>query len=899
MSDNDIEDDATSVAEFDFPLPLEKISHNLVERHSKICEILEIPEDNLELNFIFNTVSSLCDPFTQPEENEKYILSVDFVSDILIGLSYSHYINEHQSELPAEIESIKFDLSTQFFSLLRYIHKALNAQDELELRYINNQEDSYKENIKLWTPKSDFQEDDFNLKIVYSMACVLVFSIYKLFKPKEGEYNLALNPYLHYFLKLWKCHTNIILLGLEIDRRLEDNTQEDEEPEQTPEIVKQALKGSSSIRYVLAWVVNQNPSSLYDDQSDVMLHSDDRDITDETLLNFVHPLGRRKVNGGSLSIDMRLVVVALLIINVGISFAAGSFQDSDRSSRSEDEATRRLNQSTRILEIGDILIDLEYDDRFDEDIRYIFENEYPEDDADEDWQDEDDEGESNKNNKNETEAVVEAGAEKGKSLSKAIRSGDDTIQFDENGRDWRDLPRGENIKFANWYIEKLQEFDSLKVKDESDDFFSTANELIDTLEFLTFNSIEGDNESEKRIGQVVLNTIAKAVKDEQDSKSNSITPDLIYQFWSCPAKDEAVVMTQANNKLIVPILSITNFELLLQNNSKVARCMMDEMLMCKGYRRVLIWFLTNNINLSSLLIDYVFELSSGLRGNKVRQIPYMFTRQGSSLVITEIERSMLLHEFLTNCSSYLSATDGIEIDNDFKVVLAESIAKKYLSLLCLMLTRLIDLGIINLEFEDSIDDYSNEIRILLINWVGKLPEARDLFFRIQKNSSRTIEKKKNESIHSMEEVTALFKKYENLSTIEITEDLVNNRVHKETIEFFTNKIYSSLKTTVSGTISSESGKLISEVTSDFKFFFQHFNSICKVEYIADRLFKDFESVVTSGIFGTVEEVKDTATDVESEFSTNFLNGSGHFEESKSNDKSSKKKGKKKKKSKKK
>ena len=163
-------------------------------------------------------------------------------------------------------------------------------------------------------------------------------------------------------------------------------------------------------------------------------------------------------------------------------------------------------------------------------------------------------------------------------------------------------------------------------------FFTVGVNLKKVLIFSITTSIEGDNEAEEKFGQVVINTVSKAIKDESEDKPNDhaqpSTPDIIYQTFCELALEEAIQNTQNNNKLIVPIFNITKFELLLHNNSKLARCLMDEMLMCKGYRRVLIWFITHDINLSTLLIDYIFELLAGLRGNDEKQNPYKHTRKG-------------------------------------------------------------------------------------------------------------------------------------------------------------------------------------------------------------------------------------------------------------------------------
>ena len=151
----------------DSPLPLNNISQDFTKRHSDLARILDIPQDDEHLDFVFSTVVLLCDPFTQPEENENTILSVDCVADLVIALAYTKYMEIHGEELEIDIiesnggnnnnsnnvngeetnkrtpkprvniESIKFELSVQFFTIVRRIHTALNAEDELDLRSVS------------------------------------------------------------------------------------------------------------------------------------------------------------------------------------------------------------------------------------------------------------------------------------------------------------------------------------------------------------------------------------------------------------------------------------------------------------------------------------------------------------------------------------------------------------------------------------------------------------------------------------------------------------------------------------------------------------------------------------------------------------------------------------------
>ncbi|EGW35236.1 uncharacterized protein SPAPADRAFT_132123 [Spathaspora passalidarum NRRL Y-27907] len=888
MSDNESgEEIDKTVAEFDFALPINRITKDLTKRHDVLAILLDLEEDP-ELDFIFKTIASLCDPFTQPQESEDTILSVDFISDLVISIVYSHYVEENEQDIKennVDIQSIKFDISTQLFTIVRRIHQYLNAEDELELRFVNNDEEHYKENLPHWTPNLSISNDEANAKLVYSIACVLLLSIYKLFVPKTGEYNVAMNPYLHYFLKLWKCHTNIILLGLEIDRRIEFQNHERGTEEETPEIVKLTLKGSSSIRYVLAWIINQNPSSTF--ETDSISPFDKEDLQKVTVFNFIEPLAKKKTNGGALSIDMRLVIIALLIINSGTSFTAAQYQLSERPSRNEEEASRRLNQSRKITELGDILIDLEYDDLFDEDIKYIFEYEY--DGSDGEISDHEEDKPSLH------EDIISDEDIPGKIV-------EDGIEFDEYGRDWRDMARGDNLIYQDSFSSMFDEFDKLEDKEQSDDIFASWEELYNTFEFLNTNSIDGNSEAEKRVGQVVINTIAKAVRDKLTKKElPPITPEMIYSYWSSSATEKEFEITQNNNKVIVPIFNITKFEIFLHNNSKLARCAMDEMLMYNGSRRIFIWFITHNLNISNLLIDYVFQLLAGLRGNSKTQGPYVFSRKGGKVILSEVEQSMLLHEFLTNSNAYFSAAEGIEISDGYKVVLAESIAKKQIQVICLMIQQLINIGVIDLSLvhntdddKDDIHDYRNEIQILLINWIGKVPEARQLFFKVKNTDGEEEPKHVPKSTITLEEENKLFERYSNMSTTEISN--VIDKKNVEILDNFTSRIESHLSSLLS--VQGNGNSNLKQLTDDFRFFLANFNTLCKIEYVAETLFDKFEPVLLTGMITNVGNPKANNT-FDAEFNNEFLNGEGKFQSPPEGEPESKKKNKKKKKSRKK
>ncbi|KAI3405882.2 hypothetical protein KGF56_001490 [Candida oxycetoniae] len=914
MSENESDEDIEHQIEFEFAIPRKNNVRDFAEVHNDIASLLNLSARDEFLQFVFKTIVTLCDPYTQPEETEKCILSVGCISDLLISIVYTSYTELNVGASDLVTESIKFEISTTFFHLLQLIHTKLNVTDEIRLRFVDNGEENWQSRVKEWTP---VVANTFTLGLLYSMACVLVMSIQKLFTPKRGDYNLAMNPYLHYFLKLWKSHTNVILLGLEIDRRIEFENHERNEEKETPEIIVSALKGSSSIRYVLAWVINQNPSSSSEEDSSVQESKLCHDLENEPIFNFIQPLARKTINGGAISVDMRLITIGLLILYSGTSFVSESYtekreeQEKEKDEReekdeSESKVQRQINRSKPLAEIGDLLVDLEYADRFDEDIKYMLEYDLDDDDDDDDGdddnedEDEDEEGADDESTCNKTsheEKSLAVGDGHDSDTEQALSNENVDIQFDEFGRDWRDIPRGENAKFKQHFLDKFKEYDVLSNKSDSDDFFTSWKELHDVFDFLCVTSIEGNADAERLLGQTAVNTIAKCVmeykksnKGEKLGNVEDVMPEVIHSYWSSPAPEEFVKVVQESNKSIIPIFSITHFELIFQTNSRLARAMMDEMLMCEGHRRMLIWYLTHEVNLSNLLIDYVFQLAAGLRGRPENSAPYEFSRQGDSLILSEVELSMLLNEFFTNSAFYLSADKGLEIDGGYEVILAESIAKKIMTLLCLMINQLVKLKIIRLEAssgKDDIHDYNAELSSLLIRWIGKVPDARQLYFKIKNANNEplqveTANRLASEAI-SLEDERKLFAIYEDMSSESISDDLDSNARHKNILASFTKRMESNLSIVLGK--EREGSKDLERIERDFRFFFDNFNLFGKIENFVEALFRRFEAVITSGdpaagvettfISSKANEEK---ADTEAEFSFDFLNGEGQFEE---------------------
>lgn len=896
------------VVEFDFP-PFPGKLHPLLKRHGSISlHIFEVdPEPSV--SFIFWVTASLCDPYTQPEE-DKVVLSVDCLADVLIALAYKNHVNkmpkapisnlsiraqnsgngaektakadsasektptETPPQEPPCIASVKFTLSVHIFTVLHALQKGLSADDELGLRYVDNTEENWQENMKYWTPKPDLSGDPI-LRICYLMLCVLVAALYKLFAPEDGSsYNLVKNPYLQYLVKLWKCHLNIIILGLEVDRRAEEAAGAGEYVA-TPPVLNSVLRGLSAVRTVLGWVLNQNPLLLYLSEGESR-PTVERDIRDMSLLDFSHPLVRLASSGGALLIDMRFVVMALLVLKTGISFTAG--KDRPPQTRNPNlavnpnETNRRLDQGEPLVELSDLLLDLEYDDKFDDDIRYIFGYEFSLD------EDEDDKKSSSANVR-----PVEIQPE---------------FDFDEHGRDWRDMARGPNVEALEWFEEYLNnpaahnpqmegpaailvQFPDQRLRCELDIIMSVP--LSD--EHPIRNGGAGD----------LLKTVARAIWEEEEGvNTTSTSPDDVYRYFLAPATDDLISFAQENGHHVpAPTYTITQFEVLMITCDEFARALMDEMLMCRGLRRPLIWFLTHSLNLSQSLVDYIFELVAGLRGSPSRQKTYKFSRKGECLHLSDVEKLMLLHELLTGASAFLSNSEGVVFDRTSKPGLPVTTAENLIRILCLMINQLLRLNIITLDKKkqgtpDDIHDYTNDIETLLINWIGLVPEARELFFRVKSQYSPDAESLTEPETPSRAQHRADLERLAGLCANKTADEITYLVTQQDGVgvilDGYVGRMEKHLKTLTAFQLDEVAYLGSSDVlhdegilNDDFRFFIDHFNVLCRIEDVAERLFLVFERYIVDGLLNlTKKEAPEPEEPFESEFSDQFLNGEGHF-----------------------
>lgn len=713
MTDDSGSEDYVSM-EYEIPLAMDGVP-NLFAPHRLLFDFLKLDQKDVVLVKIFRIFAGLCDPMTQPEDTDTLPLSVDLLARVAIALCYDVVLqgrreedprpwqSGEQADLVVDVETIRFTLSTKFYLIVLAIGKAIRADDELRVQYLQNDLKDWRNTRSFWLPDLDHDQLDLLLKLAYYVYAVALMGLYRLFLPAdEANFNAALNPYLETFIRLWKIHTDIVGLCIQMDRDLEEEAwTNNNDSIDTPDLVKRVLWGSSAARSVLSWILERQPPPM-----PPLSEAGDHDIRSKTLLTFFDPLAR--VAGGCVSSDQYILMVALLLLRCRSNFSpcqdeANYSENIPFPSYNSKRLLRRIERRLNPLQAtGDLVVDIYYRDQLDEDIKYIFG--YYESDDD-------------------NESARSSGADSLARRGIAIRATGDEQEFDEEGRDWRDCPRGENVEFTPEFLKLELQMLKLTNHGESDYFFASWFELSQALEFLAFTLIESVDSFMIRVGQVAIDSIARAVKDENTHTESKIVIKEIYRYLVTTAKLELLV--RANEDFtVLPKHPVSNFEMILFRNPHCALAILDELFMCNGLRRSLIWFLTNHVNPLMTLISYMYEFVAGLRGNNPkRDMKYSFSRKGA-LVVSKMEQLMMLHELFSAADKWLS-------EEDQNTRIGDLMCARIVSYLCLMIKRLLEDGIIRSDQTDVYEDYSHEIQLLLFNWIGKVPEAREIFFKIK------------------------------------------------------------------------------------------------------------------------------------------------------------------------
>ncbi|GMG21581.1 unnamed protein product [Ambrosiozyma monospora] len=757
-----------------------KLESQRMEQH-RLQE--ESEQEKNRLWKLFSSLSTLCDPYTQPSQtgpHNESILSLDLVSDLILAINYSNYTSTTKGT-PTPVFDMAYDLA----HIVEHILAMCHSDNETELLKVNNDETHWKESCSTWIPDHtlsglhEFVMDYHRLRVCYAICCVSVLCIYKLYSSNK---NFCLNPFISFYLQIWKNQTRVIFLGLEIDRR-----DEEQNFPGYPEVIRHVIKGASALRSVVALILNN--------EFDKRLH----DLKHESLNNFMSPWGR-KAGNGSLTADMRIYVAAMLALGSDLEDVTEllfNFEPEDRYDEDinymfeveihgDDDDEYHLNHygkssdgvSTFDTTVKSPIVTNAIDNKSEhstedngafehgdgsddeDDVEYELHPEchcvFIEDEEHEDEQDIEDK-EYHTEDKERTEPShdnlhVSQFNKDGELLSidndLAVRTAaSKSFKYDSEGRDWRDIPRGSNVNLTSEFIELL------KASQQDPQIFLTPMAvLLKSLDEMTRSTVS-DDQSEKIIRStawvVRYEYEASVMTDsEKEERRNdpTINVDVIYSFLS-------------HHK---------NFENMIRFNPSASFCIIDELLMVEGYRRVLIWFLTH-LELSQWLINYFHELLIGSRGNPDPGISddsisarFKFSREGA-IVLSEVEKSMLLHEFFSNALIYLSRGASLEIEdmeilgpspsvddngtnedngkddrNDISTITPDQLdgsrfitnrsnAQKLMKVICLMLKSLEEKGVLALN--DS--EYRIEIQTLLVQWVGvgMLPEARELFFK--------------------------------------------------------------------------------------------------------------------------------------------------------------------------
>ncbi|SCV04514.1 LAME_0H19042g1_1 [Lachancea meyersii CBS 8951] len=691
-------------------------------RHQILYYVLRLHEQNSSplLKTQFYTLCALVDPVTQPIPSDSHIVSIDLLSDLFLGL------------LSTEIETLSLNWRFHIcFNLHKIVHASLsrlNCNDFQRLNSVNNSDESvdWRSNLHKWLPQGLNTQD---LELVYMVDILAIYLLHKLYR----DLPIQMNPFLGPMISLWKNLTFVVLLGLEIDR-----FEEEQETFSTPVIVRATIRGASALRSVVATILNGH------------VEYKRHDFKHEPINIFMSPHGRKLCNG-ALYTDVRSHAAAMLALGIELE------------------------------DVTNLLSDLQPGDRFDEDVKYMFDYEYDNyNEVDTEELDEEeledaesrerikemrayykrchcqfdddellpDDAEYSESNASKAKTYHEAAPEtrvKATATNKPVahRSKRDGVDFDFKGRDWRDIPRG-----LNFYFNERYEFMQTLSTDVAASLMKAAGERKLTFEEgekllrLTASCVAREQE------HTVLQSAAASQEDRVLNShytlvgDGDLTTDYIYEHW---CEDSL-------------------FERTLQHNEILVWRQMDEMLMCSGYRRVLVWFITH-LEVNRSMIEYIYTLIMGERGEIVAseddhtknqneavydKVP--FSRQGP-LQLSEIEVKMLLQEIFTNFAIFFSKyaresgeySDGEQIKEDGDHGIPPRILG-FMKLVCLMVKRLMAEN--KFDLEDP--DYIFELQTLLMSWICILPDARELFFELKSQAEeRTRLKEEKASERSL------------------------------------------------------------------------------------------------------------------------------------------------------
>lgn len=631
--------------------------------HADLRDKMGLPGDMYPRK-VFAIVAGLCNPYTQPSEGD-FVLSVGNLGAVAAGLclQFARAVRHGLDWESAEQLRLAPVDGAMRFEVLVSLYRILQHIELLcglgDLERLRGLLVDGGWEAQRGSFLPLPQLDEFLLKMAYYMACVIVMALFHLYA--EDTNKLGRNPYLMVFAQVWEAHTHVVALTLEVDRACEEAAPSVE----TPDLIKRAMAGSSAVRTVAAYVLGFAADRCGAVDAGLEAELVAADVLLLPLLDFFDPLSRRLRYGGALTALVGLLAAYAL-------FACWAAQEPDPALRGADAVAGLFTH-----------------DQLDEDVRYVF-----------GFCDLDDDD-----------------------FAMALRGDADTSVGD--GRDWADKPRGQNVLFTPEFAALDSQWRRLSAASRADDdnYFLEHAYFEDTLHrLMALDLVLLFGDVGRQLGQTVLYTVAKVVKD--DGAGLSMLVDYVYKFLISPVDPDRADELLADTPPVRDIRGLTAFELVLAHNEQLAFCIIDELLMCRGLRRTLIWFLTHHVNLRKLLINYFYELVTRRRGQDPH---FRFSRQGA-LELSNVEVLMLLHELFLNAASWLATAGDAFGYDQLLATLADY--------LCLMVSRLTADGVIVLG-PNSPDDFSHDLLMLLFPWVGRLPAARELYFKVKGTTSES------------------------------------------------------------------------------------------------------------------------------------------------------------------
>lgn len=648
--------------------------------HEKLAEYFQINEED---EVIFLSLLCLCDPKTQPSESNDYVLSIQYITEVFLGIVYLKMVEKLQEQEAEDFEisitSIKFKMSLQIFQILWDIITQLGVADDEGLQTLLNVGIAcWEDDLPFWGPQEQLYNDHFNLRTSYLMCCILFNSLNYLFVD-NGVCNLALNPYTSTFTKFWRYYTEMLQLQLHVDRYLEFL----EQP--TPPGLVEMLKGTTMIRYVLGYILNQ--SHLPSNPSYVV------DLTEKSLLDVYDPVVRDNVNGGALTKIIHYYEFLDLILNLGPSGIP-----SGESSKFFPDHYPSF-------------------DELDEDLRYILDYESAEELLDV-------EGEDSSVAKLRTYLVT-------------------TIEQFQNGNDFEDrtpeevedlpeYPQGENLVLSpRFRQEVLQEL----------------RQLINDINDLTGPEIEQIMNFDQSIGRILQVMISDVnLNDLHILRQKLISllgqVNFLLEVFLLPDNaldelvdflfeevDASVYTPLVEQNHIVPVFAIKNFDVLFDRFPDTMKAMTVELFLARKRTRNIIWKFCHEINLSYGYVDFICQL---LVGYPLEDSEVVFSRAGKILELTTLEKAMLLNEFIDSATTFLSASEGIENDDGYEFTLSITVCHKFVHLICLLITKVIKEGMFEGEDGKGGGQLSSLHTIIgfVFAYMSKVPLARTLYFQV-------------------------------------------------------------------------------------------------------------------------------------------------------------------------